>query len=330
MRWRGFTLMEMAVTIAIAGIVSFAAIGAYVQFLQIGRGVGKDAEVTDLARGGALFIAEELRTVGGGGIPAWSAVIIEDDCLARDGYPACNGSDRLTVVQAIPRFPSCAIEEGVGADQIRVETISLRGSDVCCLNETNFLRQVALVWPDTMQPVVLKSVGRDCLFDVVPIVPGDALPRPLATSSAATEGFPGAVIVLADVKTWYVEWTGPTLGALNMHAELNGDGSVVGERLTVLPTVADFQAAIGYAIDRDDLLDAAAGGDRWWPNNRGESGRPAGSFLPEQAVLAGVSILAATRDSGRSDEVATPWGPTRRVGGGRVRVATERVALENE
>ena len=167
---RGFTLMEMAVTIAIAGIVSFSAIGAYAQFLQLGRAVGKDAEATDLARGGALFIAEELRLAGGGGIPAWASVIVEDDCLARDGYPACNGSDRLTLIQAIPRFPSCSIEAGISDTRIQVETVSLDGSDVCCLNEDGFIRQVALVWPDTVQPVVLRSVGSGCEFDVVPIV----------------------------------------------------------------------------------------------------------------------------------------------------------------
>lgn len=330
MRARAFTLMEMAVTIAIAGIVSFSAIAAYAQFLQLGRVVGKDAEVTELARGGALFIVEELRTAGGGGIPAWSSVIIEDDCLARDGYPACNGSDRLTLVQAIPRFPSCAIKTGVSDTRVEVETVSLRGDDVCCLNEDGFVRQVALVWPDTMQPAVLKSVGRDCLFEVVPIVPGDALPRPLAVSTAATTGFPGAVIVLADVKTWYVEWTGDTIGALNMHVELNGDRSVVGERLTILPTVGDFQAALGYAIANDALVDVAGGSDRWWPNARGESGRPVETLLPERAVLAGVSTLAVTRDVNRNEEVSTPWGPVRRLSGGRVRIATERVALENE
>lgn len=308
-----------------------SAIGAYAQFLRLGRGVSVDAEVTELARGGALFLAEELRDVGGGGIPAWSSVIIEDDCLARDGYPACDGSDRLTLITAIPRFPSCAIEAGVGRDQIQVATVPVGGADVCCLNQSDFIRQVALVWPDTTQPVVLKSLGRDCLFDVSPIVPGDALPRPLAVSSAAVDGFPGAVIVLADVKTFYVEWTGPGLGALNMHAELNGDGAVVGERLTVLPTVADFQAALGYSVDREALIDVAAGGDRWWPNNRGESGRPTGTLLPERAVMAGVSVMAMTRDVDRTNEaVSTPWGPDRRVVGARVRVATERVALEDE
>jgi len=201
---------------------------------------------------------------------------------------------------------------------------------VCCLNEDGFIRQVALVWPDTVQPVVLRSVGSGCEFDVVPIVPGDALPRPLALSTAATDGFPGAVIVLADVKTWYVEWTGDTLGALNMHAELNGDRDVVGERLTVLPIVADFQAALGYTIDNDALIDSAVGDDRWWPNNGGERGRPDDTLVPEKAVMAGVSTLAVIRDTGRNDVVSTPWGPARRVTGGRVRIATERVALTLE
>lgn len=331
LRCRAFTLIEVAVTMAIAGIVSVVAISAYAMFLRTGRVIAFDAEVTELARGGVLFVAEELRGVGGGGIETWSSVIVEDDCLARDGYPACNGSDRLTLVQSVPRFPSCAIKSAPTTTQIEVETISLRGSDVCCLNEAGFARQVALVWPDTMQPVVLLGVGHDCLFDVRPIVPGDALPRPLLTSTAATDGLPGAVIVLADVKTFYVDWTDPTAnrGALNMHIEMNGDGKLIGERLTILPVVADFQAALGYDVAGQPLVDVSAGGDNWWPNAAGERGRPGpGPLVPDRAVLGGVSIIAGVREVGRQDTAATPWGSPRTVADIHLRTATERVTLE--
>jgi hypothetical protein len=326
---RAFTMMEIAVTMAIAAIVSVVAIGAYAMFLRMGRVIGIDAEVTELVRRGVLFVAEELRAVGGGGIEAWSSVIIEDDCLARDSYPACNGSDRLTLVQAVPRFPNCAIKSALTTTRIEVETVNVRGSDVCCLNESGFARQVALVWPDTMQPAVLLGVGRDCLFDIRPIVPADALPRPLATSTAATTGLPGAVIVLADVKTFYVEWEGPTRGALNMHVEMNGDGKVIGERLTILPDVADFQAALGYDVAGQPLVDVLGGGDTWWPNNSGESGRPAvGPLQPDHAVLGGVSIIAGAREVGRQDTARTPWAPPRTVADVHLRTATDRVTLE--
>lgn len=326
---RAFTLMELAVTMAIAGIVSVSAIGAYAQFLRTGRVIGADAELTELARAGVLFLTEELRTVGAGGIETWSSVIVEDDCLARDGYPACNGSDRLTIVQSIPRFPTCGIVAEVSPGRVEVEKVRIDGDEVCCLTEAGFVRQVALVWPDTMQPVVLRGVGADCHFDVVPIVPGDVLLRPLAVSDAATSGLPGAVIVLADVKTFYVEWETATLGALQMHVELNGDGRVDNERLTVLPVVADFQVALGYNAPGKGLFDVAAGGDAWWPNNSGERGRPADATLvPERAAVVGVSLIAATREVDRTEVGRTPWGPERALDDVRLRTATERVGLE--
>lgn len=235
------SLLELSVSMAIAGIVAAAAISQVGFLLSSGRRIGRNLDLTSTARLASLFVIDELRIAGGAGVAAWSGVIVEDDCLPRGGYPACRNSDRVTVVQSIPQFPSCAIVDEPAAGTVTVEAISIGGVDVCCLNEQDFVRQVALVWADTMQPAVLKSAGGGCRFSVAPVVPADALPQPLSTSPAfIAAGIKGAVIVLADIKTFYVEWD-PILpvGPLRMHVELDGDPSLVGERVTVLDSVAD-------------------------------------------------------------------------------------------
>lgn len=325
-RHPAMSLLELSVAMAIAGIIAAAAISLVGFMLSSGRRIGRGLDLTSSGRLGSLFVIDELRIAGGGGVEAWSSLIVEDDCVARGGYPACRGSDRVTVVQTIPRFPSCAIVDTTAPGRVTVETINLSGVDVCCLNEVDFVRQVALVWTDTMQPAVLSGVGTGCEFTVAPVVPGDLLPRQLSASTGfAAAGIKGAVVVLADIKTFYVDWnTAGTVGALRMHVELDGAPSLVGERLTVLDDVADFQVALGYR-GAGSLVEASAGTDGWWPNGPGERGRPDPAvFAADGAVVVGASVIVAIPDVGRIGSAETPWGPTRVVPDHQLGAATER------
>jgi len=160
---------------------------------------------------------------------------------------------------------------------------------------------------------VLTGVGSGCEFTVAPVVPGDLLPRPLSVSTGfAAAGMKGAVVVLADIKTFYVDWNAAgTVGALRMHVELDGNPSLVGERLTVIDDVADFQVALGYR-GAGSLVEASAGTDGWWPNTTSERGRPDPAvFAPDAAVVVGASVIVAIPDIGRAGSAETPWGPVR-------------------
>jgi type II secretory pathway pseudopilin PulG len=337
---RAFTLIEAAITLVIMAIVTGAAIGVFAALSRVSKQAERDSLLIETLRTGLLYLVSEGRQVGGVGVQPWASAIIEDNCGARAGYPDCNGSDRLTLVQGIPTYPGCLVVEDLGGGQVRFESIPADDPAepaACCFFEEDFLRQVALVLPDAMEPAVVSSTGADCLFNVTPIVPPGDLTRPLASSVPfAAAGMKNAVAVLADVKTFYVEWTSPTEGSLKLHVELNGDGSLTNERMTVLEHVADFQAALGYRVAGRPLLESSDGvGDAWWPGIAEETGNAfAGdsALVPERAVFLGVSIIAVTPtpESSARNFVQTPWGPPRVLKSRRASVGSDRVGLAAE
>ncbi|MDP2340032.1 MAG: prepilin-type N-terminal cleavage/methylation domain-containing protein [Deltaproteobacteria bacterium] len=338
-RGRGFTLLEAAVTLAIMAIVTAAAIGVFAALSRVAKQAERDALLLETLRTGLLYLVSEGRQVGGVGVQPWASAIIEDNCSARAGFPDCNGSDRLTLVQAIPTYPGCLVIEDLGAGTVRFETVAdddPAEPAACCFFEAGFSRQVALVLPDAMEPALLTSTGADCLFRVSPIVPPGDLARPLGSSASfGAGGLRNAVAVLADVKTFYVEWTNPSEGTLKMHVELNGDEALTNERLNILEHVADFQAAIGYDVVGRPFLESADGvGDSWWPGLAEESGNAfAGdaALAPERAVFLGVSLIAVTPTPNDARTfVQTPWGPPRVLQGLRPSVGSDRVGLAAE
>ncbi len=337
---RAFTMLEAMVTLAIMAIVASAAVGSFAAFSRLAKQAERDVVLVETIRTGLLYLLTEVRQAGGVGVQPWASVFVEDDCQAARGFPACRGSDRLTLVQGIPTYPSCVVVEDFGS-QVAFEKVG--GS--CCFHEDGFVRQAALIFPrgtglgapvdETLQPVVLRGIGDKCKFDVIPIIAGEALPRPLSQNKSFTKnGRKGAVAVLADIKTFYVDWGNDDTGALTMQAELNGDGNVSGERLTLLERVADFQASIGYAVDGRPYLESASGdGDAWWPGAPEEAGNAAaadGSLRPERAVFVGVSTIGVTSGGQKTVHVSTPWGPPRSFTNLRAFVGTERLGLQPE
>jgi type II secretory pathway pseudopilin PulG len=315
-------MLEMVITMAMMGIVTAAAIGTLTAMQRQARNIGDSALLGEALRSGLLYVVDESRDVGGVGIPAWSSVIIEDDCSGRAGYPGCQGSDRLTLVQGIPSYPGCRVKDDLGGNRVRFESVDdgRRRDPRCCFRETGFTRQVALIKGDTVRPMVAIAAGDDCVFSLQPIVPDSALPR------RPSDGFNNSVAVLADVKTFYVEWAPDgRLGDLKLHMELDGVAGVDGERLTVLSNVADFQVAIGYDIrDLSPLESATGSGDAWWPNSPTETG--ASPHPADRAAFLGVSTIVVGRGS-QPKVMRTPWGPERTLGPATARMGVDRVRL---
>jgi len=136
---RAFTMMEVAVTMAIAGLVSVAALGLHAAVSQSFSVTKRVAELSDRLLATSTYLAREFTTVGGNTASASMSVFIENNCVTRGSYPACpNGSDRITMFAAVPRTPACRVshvDATVSPPRFAFWFRDLNGTPRCCLND---------------------------------------------------------------------------------------------------------------------------------------------------------------------------------------------------
>jgi hypothetical protein len=131
--------MEMAVTLAIAGIVSVAALMLHSSVTRSFSAARKVGELSDRLFGTATYLARELTTVGGNTATASMSIYVENACAARGSYPACpNGSDRITIFGAVPKTPACRVshvDTTVTPPRFAFWFRDTHGVSRCCLND---------------------------------------------------------------------------------------------------------------------------------------------------------------------------------------------------
>lgn len=232
-RARAFTLMELAVSLAMMGLTAIAATMLFSLYLNITKKTKLETHLRQRAETTLEYLVNETRMAGGQGALSSASVFVENDCTAARGFPDCDRTDRITMVQPLVGYGKCKIVSDSGGS---VEVNTIRPSRLspaeCCLKASFTTRQVAIVKNDVVTPALLTRVG-GCSFRYVPIL-------------GSVGGKDGASLLMADVKTFYREpGRAPgEAGRLAMQMELNGDGSVVGERLFLSNDILDFQARL--------------------------------------------------------------------------------------
>ncbi len=136
---RGFTLLELAVTLSIAGIVSVSALMLHSTVTRSFAAARTMGDLSDRLLGTTTYLARELTTVGGNTATASMSVYVENACAARGGYPECpRGSDRVTIFSAVPRTPACRVshvDEEVSPPRFAFWFRDGAGVSRCCLND---------------------------------------------------------------------------------------------------------------------------------------------------------------------------------------------------
>ena len=241
MRARAFTLVELAITLSIVGVILVAAATLFTAYLGIVKQTRGEMLLSGKARIAADYVIDEIRRSGFVS-QAGAMAIIEDDCAGALGYPACNHTDRLTLMEPLQGYRQCTAEAVTGTVvQVNMRTPSPTAinpfpSPECCFATSSFHRQVVFHAGSMAVPALLTSDGSTpgtCTFNYAPL-------------SGVTGTLAGSTIVIADVKTFYVEFDRGTdlPGRLVMHTERDGDTtSVVGERLYLAEGIIDFQLA---------------------------------------------------------------------------------------
>lgn len=317
---RGFTLMEAALAMALVGVISVAAIGLYASVSQTFTATRKAAMLNDRAQAALDYLMHDLRSIGGNGIPASSAIFVEDAANVRAdpviGFPdgtdaaaAVEGrapfpgkADRLTTFTAIKNVPPCPItgitgppSDGEGTAQFLLAPCPTCNPVVapgtCCFTMGTgrpFVRTVMLMSNDSYRPVLLSNNSGTCQFRWQDVVPATMRPAPPIAD------YIGGSAVLVDFRTYYLD---AQTHDLMMHMDtlgeppdvamvLNAYGAtptVQGERLRVLDGVYDFQVSLGYDLNASGDVVENNGADEWLYNVAGET--PAGTPGYQQDLL---------------------------------------------
>jgi prepilin-type N-terminal cleavage/methylation domain-containing protein len=261
MKARAFSLIELSVAMAIAGITAAAAITATMSLQKSMVATRKTTEIADDARFTLEHLLGPLRTVGGGLVQPWQAV--SNSCVDDGRFtlePCVAGKTGRLHVARLATPSQCRITS-IAGNTITVE----RPGGVCCLANANTGLAIpgpVLLFPadTTASRAALRGPGwrsRICTpslalctctisagltpgFDVTP--PGRAL---------VDADFAGGVLGRGGPTTYFVRTSTKHLMAL---FDVTGTGLAVANELT--PRVAGFDSRIGYdRVPADGVID---------------------------------------------------------------------------
>ncbi len=173
-RRRAFTMIEVAVVLAIAGIIALASTVLFSSMTQGFIQAERQSTLSDSALQVSQFLSSEIASIGGNGTTSNNAIFVDDNCAAWGDYPSCAAnSDRVRVFSAISGAPSCRIFDVVDDGNGLIVTLWQRnrsGQFQCCLNDemndrrpsngtAQYLRRHALVTSNEFhKPVLLTAI----------------------------------------------------------------------------------------------------------------------------------------------------------------------------
>src|SRR2546422_11253011 len=111
---RGFTLMELAVSLACLGIIAFAATMLFTMYIAVIKRAKAESHLLRRSQALLEYVVNETRRVGGQGAPAAASVFVENDCGAARGFPDCDHTDRLTLAEPLAGYGTCQVERDRG------------------------------------------------------------------------------------------------------------------------------------------------------------------------------------------------------------------------
>lgn len=304
----GFTMMEAMVTIAISSIVSLAAAGTMALVLRTTSATRASISVANAMGQNVQFLSKDIENLGGNGLPGQSSLVVENDtCGARDGMPACGGSDRITVFTAVADTPVCAVREGSRTGALSFQYV--QGG--CCFPSAapasvdTAVRGIVMLTTPTggFRPIMIEGVsGATCEFTATDLLPKNSylndpdLTVHDAVSVTSFAPFIDGEATMVQMRTYFVDGTNNELRVRN---GLTGTSALVADH------IHDLQIAVGSDQDGDGTV---ANNEFAWR----ESAQPAADSLvprtnaPREVLL---SIVQGQPASLKPDTVTSPLRP---------------------
>lgn len=347
---RGYSLIELALSMAIASIVATAAIGTFAivnrQIVQLRT---ESAVETKLQRtlGGMI---PDLQEVGGGGVRPWQALFV------RPGTSATRGADgMLALTVDIEWFGMvCPVVSYDGTVLTLGRVPTPTGS--CCLDFGVPEGRFAVVTMGADSVVVGIGTG------ALPGCTVNARPLLAPQRSDTTHDFENGTMTVVDAK-WIAlnhathELNAHMLSCGSLVADVAGDvppdvplATIDGQKRTLARDIYDFQVANGHDMNLDGAVSETVGGaaDEWIGNTGAEGSGE--NWLGDQISETGANFLMtryrmveigfivglpSKMEKGRADvtvlngPIYTSTGPTFSSAGLYMRSGKARVLLRN-
>lgn len=260
---RAFTLMEAMVAMAIAGIISVAATSAMSLVLRTVSTTRNNMTVATNLNNSLQFISRDVEVAGGQGLAGQASFIVEnDDCVARDGLPACNGSDRVHVFTALPEPPVCTVRAAQTAGALSFQYV--QGG--CCFpsmfSGAPVSGPIVLTRTDgAFRPVLATGISSTvCEFTVedlldVTLYLNDPVPATHeAVSLTDFTPFLGGQATLVTMRTYYLsQGLNPQGERFSELRGRTGAGPSATDAL-IMDEIWDFQVAVGVDVNQNKVV----------------------------------------------------------------------------
>jgi prepilin-type N-terminal cleavage/methylation domain-containing protein len=295
---RGFSLLEVAVASAMAGVVGAAAVAAFAALNQSLVRLQSESVASDNAKSLVDILVTDFQGVGGGPVRPWMAFWLEDGKTPspRDGAfirPPGLQSDRVTIATTIADTPSCTVV-GMTAGTITADGIG----PSCCLTQlmdlgsapSGLVAHLFVIKADRHRQISISSV--DSGTCTATFLPGPL--SPIDNPQPPTLDFGDGTIVAAEVKTIFLNANRELVQFQDVE-NING-GSVTidpGETSVIAGGVYDFQVQAGYDFASDGrIVDLASSTDEWLYNNAADDPL---QFRAEDLRMVGVGVVIGIR-----------------------------------
>lgn len=310
-KYSGFTLIELAVSVGIMGVIFLFGSSMLMSAIQISTALQTQTYLVLDSVAFQDYFRSTLDNSGGGSVRPWHAVWVENNCGARNLMPGCNGTDRLSVASIVDESHICAVQSATSTTAI-VELVS----GVCCLDGKDFAGKQVIISTEAASiqaRVTSVTTGAPCRFNY-------SQGQMVARSFSAGVDWSEAEVTKVQVVTIFYD---PATNRLRQFEDSNGNTDADASEIRDLAVnVRDFQVALGYDINPTDglVLSDNSQNDEWLGNHAADAMGSGGLALAENQFLRSIDVrLILTEANDTAIPITTQLldGPQRSLTGVR-------------
>ena len=321
-RHRAFSLIEVSVAMAIAGLISAAAVSAFATLNRQLISVASSTRAADESKTLVSHFVLRFQEVGGGSLRPWDAVIVEPaPAVARGPVPATTSSSRIWYATALTGAVDCTI--------LSVSPSTVTTHEVCCLGNYFAMEGAdGTLCPQLLAPDALLVNGDSRHQRTITRARIDHIAHTcLLTTSAGPMAFgdrgtmaslTGGVLTPTRIRAAALDEVTKTLSD---HVDANVDGTMeAAEALVLADRVHAFNIRLGWDEDGDGEVKASE-----WTDGRAP---PGGDRTSLREIELGVIVGADMHDA-RAGNTVTLAGRSLTVPGQRLEATSSRALFRN-